>query len=257
MTLKKTAGRVLRLGIGLYLAGYLAVSGHVGYDFIKHNLPRIEQRQTVQILKVNKYKLNVNGKEKYLTLAGENHFYNQTEYETAIKLVDEHQHFADECGSDAFENISCKNSLYTLAVGIPFKITSFYSHLGNGRWYYSIDDIAEDRGYKVHALEDPDDPFDNMSRGEKIRLFGIAMYSALIAPLYYYDAKKEKPFDQKRIDNFRFKDSLVDKRDITMANGIINLLQKEEIDKLLVSIGRGHLEGVIKSLSQQLTLDEL
>ncbi len=85
------------------------MSLHVGHDFCTSNLQRIERGETVQILEVHKYRVNVDGKEKQLTLAGEHHRYNRTEHEMAKKLVDEHKHFADECGSDFLENMSFGN----------------------------------------------------------------------------------------------------------------------------------------------------
>ncbi len=242
-----------------YLTAFLATSLHVGYDFYTSNLPRIERGETVQILEVHRYRVNVdgNGKEKYLTLVGENHDYNQTEHEIAQKLVNEHQHFADECGSDLFENISIGNFLYASAVAIPLIITDFYQNLGDGRWYDSIDAIAEERGYKVHALEKVDDPFNNMSAGGKARLFGESVFSALTAPLAYYEAKNETPYDASKYANFAYRESLIDSRDPVMAQGIVDLLKKDEIDKLLAEVGRIHLEGVISNLSKQIELREV
>ena len=208
-------------------------------------------------MEVHKYRINVNGKEKQLTLVGENHDYNKTEHEIAQKLVDEHEHFANECGSDPFENVSVGNFLYGLAVATPLAITDFYQNLGDGRWYNSIDDVAEERGYNVYALEKADDPFNNISGGEKARLFGESVFSALTAPLAYYRAKNETPYNASEYANFTYRESLIDSRDKVMAGGIVDLLKKNEIDKLLAGVGRAHLEGVIANLSKQVELQEV
>lgn len=42
-----------------------------------------------------------------------------------------------------------------------------------------------------------------------------------------------------------------------MAKGIVDALRKDEIDKLLVNVGIGHLEGIISNLSQQVELEEI
>lgn len=197
MDIKKTARNVWKYGTRLYVASWLAVSVHGGYDYFRYNLPRIEQRKTVQILEVHRYKVKVDGNEKYLTLAGEQHDYNLTEHEMAQELVNEHKHFANECGSDVLSKFSVSNFFYGLAMSVPITIISLYEHLGNGRGYDSISQVAEKMGHNVQALENPNDPLDNMSVGEKTQLLGILVFSALKAPLAYYEAKNEKPFDTR------------------------------------------------------------
>ncbi|MBI2548582.1 hypothetical protein HYW21_04495 [Candidatus Woesearchaeota archaeon] len=254
---KKIANIVWKQGIGLYVASYVAVSAHVGYDFVRYNSLRIEQGKTVQYLEVRRYHIDIDGEEKELTLVGENHDYNKTEYEMAQKLVDEHQHFAEESGSGHLQNMSFGNLLYALACFKPLEITLFYQHLGNGRWYDSIRDIAEERGYNVHALEKADDPFTNMSTGERIKYFAQCFFSPLTAPLAYYGGKNETPYDPSQFANFSYRTSLVDKRDRVMADSIVDLMREDDIDELLAEFGRLHLDGVISHLSQQVSLREI
>ena len=153
--------------------------------------------------------------------------------------------------------MSIRNFLYGLAVATPLTITNFYKNLGDGRWYNSIDDIAEARGHNVYALEKADDPFNNMPGREKARLFGESVLSALAAPLAYYRAKNETPYDSSKHVSFTYRESLIDKRDKVMAKGIVDLLNKDEIDNLLAEVGIGHLEGVISNLSKQVKLQEV
>ncbi len=96
-----------------------------------------------------------------------------------------------------------------------------------------------------------------MSGGEKARLFGEAVFSALTAPLAYYEAKNETPHDASEYANFTYRESLIDNRDKVMAGGIVDLLEKEGVDQLLATVGRAHLEGVISNLSKQVELREI
>lgn len=182
---KKIARMVGKGGITLYAVLYLGVSAHVGYDYLRHNRQRIEQGQTVQQLEVRRYHITIDDREKELTLVGEDHYYTKKEHTIAQNLVDEHEHFAEESGTGHLLNMPLRNVMYAYACLKPLEITLFYQHLGNGRWYDSVREIAEERGYVVHPLENADDPFTNMSPREKVSFLAESIGSVVTAPLAY------------------------------------------------------------------------
>ena len=95
-----------------------------------------------------------------------------------------------------------------------------------------------------------------MSWKEKAELAGMITGAAVMSPLMYYAGKNERPFDASELHDYRFKDSLVTKRDKDMALEIIKLLEEDEIDDLLVDVGRGHIEGIVSNLEKQVELRE-
>lgn len=256
MGLKKAVKKGIKwLYVG-YGTAYALVSGHIGYDYLMYNKPRIERGETVQHLEVHRYKVAINGKEKEVTIAGEYHSYNKTEYEIGKKLVEEHEHFASECGSDFFATMSTGDLIYMSMLAIPSIVPFFYNDVGSGRGYPSISDIAEQRGYYVDALEGELNLFKDMPISGKTELVMMVASDLVTAPLMYYRGKNETTYDPKKVE-YMAKIMLVDKRDKVMAHGIVDLLKEDDIDKLLVNIGRGHLEGVTYNLSQQLVLREI
>jgi hypothetical protein len=245
----------LKFGLKLYLAAYLAVSAHIGYDFFQNNSPRIERGEIVQQLKIQKYKLNVEGKEKQLILAGECHNYSKKEHDLAHKLIEENKYFANEVGNDTFENIPFWSNAYGFLVALPMVPSYIYGRLGDGRTYNSISRVAREKGYTVFTLEKKDS-FSQMSLKEKSNMFSAAVLSMFIAPLAYYNGKNEKTYDEFN-DQIDFLSESTKIRDKAMAEEIINILKKDEIDKLLASFGRAHLKGVISNLSKQVELQEI
>lgn len=59
-----------------------------------------------------------------------------------------------------------------------------------------------------------------------------------------------------QISRFGLKESLVDKRDTIMVDGLIEILQKEEVDNLLVNVGKAHMPGITRILPEKLELKE-
>ncbi len=247
--------KFLKLSLAAYAVGYLGLTGHVFYDYSKDNLPKIEQSNPNLTLDIHKYKIEINGKNKILTLVGEVHFYNKKDSEIARKLVDKNHNFANECGECNLEFNSFKEEIYgnflAYSLFIPFK----FNIMGNGRIYKSIDEIAREKGYKNHPLEENDDPFKNLSFGQKTMLLVAGIYSTLKGPLNYYESKKdsEKVEDlskiKKDLDDLGLSDSLLYKRDIVMAGNIVKLLKEDTIDKLVASVGKAHIEEILRSLA--------
>ena len=255
MRFRKTLG----IGVLLYVTSYLAVSTHVLFDYSQYNAPRIEKevkegKQPVQ-LEVHKYTLNINGREKFLTLAGEVHFYNKTEHEIAQKLVKDHNYFADECGACNYD-MTFGDKIFFKSVSFPSRIANSYYVMATGRSYETISDIAYKGGHEIMALEH-EDPLKNMPLKDKIAFITSSWQDALLAPYTYYFLKEEEPFSAEEFEGISFKKSLIDDRDKNMALGIIEILSREEVDNLLANVGIGHLEGVISELELKVGLKEL
>ncbi len=243
--------------VGLYLGAFLATNAHIAYDYYTSNRPRIERGETIQHLNVSEYKINIGNKEKHLTLVGENHSYNKREHEIGEMLLDKHEHFASEIGNDSSEDMSLGNRIYVTSIIIPLALPFFYNNLGSGRWCDSISDMAKKQGHKVYALENVNDAFNNLSPTEKTKLSGEVVFSMFTAPYAYYTGKNEKPFDANNFSNFEYREPLLDKRDRVMADGIVGLLKKDEIDELLANVGIAHQSGIISNLSKQVKLEEI
>ncbi len=230
----------------LYVSAYILTTSAAIIDNRFISKEKIED--SVNNLHVHNFNINIDDEKNYLTLSGECHIYTKQEYEVAKSIVNKHRHFAAECGSDVMENITSGNLMYCLVAGITYKPYLYFFQLGSDRHYDTISELAEEKGYFIHALEDPDDPFDNLSFSERCQFLGDIIASAFVAPIGYFRGKYEAPLDASAVANYRFKNSLITKRDSVMAENIIKLLSEDEIDSLSANIGLAHLDGVINNL---------
>ncbi|MBS3113621.1 hypothetical protein J4448_00820 [Candidatus Woesearchaeota archaeon] len=250
--------------VGLYALAYLEFTALAMYDSYKRYGHPTQQEQA-QALIVKRYKVRINGKEKNFTLVGEAHYYNQKEHELGKKLVDEHQHFAYEGGKQS--NQSLGNLVYQEAFEFLMKIPIFYTKLGTGRFYDNILLIAKQRGHKVQRLENSYKPFDNLPLERKLELLRIAAYGALVGPLLYHQARLLEPMlaelSESELENLiKWTDPvlhkhLVEERNKIMSREIAGILKQDTIDKLLAGVGKGHLDDIIRDLSQQIELIEI
>ncbi|MCK4319319.1 hypothetical protein KAW38_01985 [Candidatus Micrarchaeota archaeon] len=255
--LKWFAKKSLRMAGIAYLTAFLTLSTHVGYHYFKHRKPEIEQGMTINELEINGYKVNINGKEKYLTLVGETHMYTKKEYEIAKKLIEEHKYFACEVGIGFRKNTSTKNYIYGWIYRGFFDTSYLYYRLGSGRWYKPLAHTAKNN-YNIYPLEGSNDFFDNLSFKEKMLLFSEFTLSLLISPFQYYNTIGEIPNENEYEYDFgELQEPVIDKRDRVMAKSIVELLERDEIDKLLAEIGSAHLKGVTENLSQEVELEKI
>lgn len=254
MKLNSKLKNSLRIARNIYLTAYLGVTTHIGYDFFANNKQELKTNGGVEYnLQVQKYDVDINGQKKKLTLVGETHYYNRMEHETGKKLVEEHNNFANEIGKGT--NIPFMDKVFFTPFSALHLVSSGFSRLGDGRIYSSISEIAEDSGQTVYALEE--DPFIHMSVGEKLG-FGILMsIEFLVAPINYYASKNETSYNPRDYDDFVFRESMIDKRDSVMAQGLIKLLSKDNVDNLLATVGGAHVEGIVKNLLKNVELNEI
>ena len=95
--IKSITNGFLKLAVVPYVAAYLLSSAHIAYDYNRNYHTRVEQN-SVENLRIHRYRTEVNGKEKYFTLVGEIHSYTIRENEIAKRLVDSHDYYASESG---------------------------------------------------------------------------------------------------------------------------------------------------------------
>lgn len=258
MTFKETLGKIWHNGLKQYLAAYMLVSTHAHYDFFTNNLPRIEKENAPISLEIKKFEADIGGRKKRLTLVGEYHIYNKKENEFGKRLVKEHTAFANECSDESLKNGSIMEKVYLYSLGFPYGVYSHYANtLANGRTYYSISDIASEEGKHIHALEKPG-TLTNLPFKDIITLQASCLLGMLTAPIHYYTGKNETPYKREELDSLgSAKLALVDRRDKNMATSLVKLLKSPDIDNLLATVGRAHLDGVINNLSQQIKLVEV
>lgn len=253
--------QLIPYALKLYGTGVLATCMHTAYDFLRYNLPRIRRGDVAQALKVKRYQVMIKGKPKRLTLAGEIHCYNKNDSDLAEKLIEEHSSFASEGGNEdgGRNEMSFGNSIYLAGISLLFLPPVGFYKLGSGRWCPSMRDIHEKKGHEVHSLER--DPMIFMSPVDKLQFFGKALLGALLFPLCYYKGKQELKYGPETLRNplegSRLKKPLVDDRDEVMANSLVELLERNDIDDLLANTGGAHLNGVIRNLSMQVQLREV
>ena len=235
-----------------YVAFYVAATGYAAVDYKFFNPNRIEQNQP-QGLQVRRYIARIDAKEKYLTLVGEIHIYNLTEYKLGRKLVEEHTSFAGEVGSDSSlpSGDELFNSINARLWYIPLK---FYQY-GSGRRYGGIDLIAEKKGNKVHGLEE--NPYEGLSLGKKASILVWSVGGFLTAPVPYYVGRFEDPSDYTSGCSGLIEGELVTKRDIVFAESLAELLKRDDINKLLATMGSCHLDGVIENLEKKIDLQQV
>ncbi len=189
MQIQNIAKGVLKWVVIPYAIVNVAAIGYAAIDYNFFNPNRIEQNQQ-NGLQVRRYIARINGEEKYLTLVGEIHIYNLTEFKLGRKLVAEHTSFAGEVGSaEVPSGDALFNRINAELWRIPFK---FYQY-GSGRRYAGIDQIAEKKGNKVHGLEE--NPYESLSLREKTSILGWSAFGFATAPMQYYLGRFEDPSD--------------------------------------------------------------
>lgn len=260
--LKKFLSTVL----GAYLCAYIGLSAVAVYDFNKYNKKRIET-EAKNSLAVKNYKVNLEGKLKELTIVGETHLYNHTESEYAKELLKDYEVIAYESGK-ASER-SKAGEQYRKVLVCLFKPSFTFYGMGSGR--YTKNPTIQAHAWlshkKIYYLETGnDDIIDKLSFGQKSAFLAMAAYSLLTAPLTYWEGKIELGHETKWIDREKDTDAEIDylaayvanlhKRDKLMADNIAKLITKEDIDKLLCVMGKGHLKGVVKHLKSNLEMEE-
>ena len=252
---KSIAKKAALLG-GAYLIAKLAFSAPIFYDYFKENRERIKSGQTAQNLNINEYTLKINGLEKHLALAGEQHDYNENEHKIAESLVKQYRNIASEPGFSR-KGMTVKNRLFWAKMIIPVKIVNFYQHLGNGRWYLSISRTAAKQGRKVYELEPVNEPVDLLKKDFKECM--AMMYSkgafSLKGPRDEYEFAKGEDIayaSLPRQDSIPSDDDGFGspKRERVMAENIIALLEKDGVDSLLATAGNKHIRGILKYISE-------
>lgn len=253
MNLKSIAGKLVKWVVIPYVALYTALAVYGVIDYKVHYNSRVEQNQT-QSLQVHRYKTVIGGKEKQFTLIGEIHQYTIKENEFARKLVDEHNSFASESGDSGCDNLPLKDKAIRYATRLAITVPSKFSTAGNGRVFDSARKIVQKDGKKVHSLEGC--LTENISYAEHGKLLAQYAYLNLVAPLIYYTAKEGPDPDGTDCTDSPIAKSL-SKRDRLQAEGLARLLKSGEVDNLLATVGKCHLDGVIRSLSEEIELEEV
>lgn len=253
MRIQNIAKGFLKWVVIPYAVSYVAATGYAAVDYNFFNPNRIEQNQP-QGLQVRRYTARINGEEKYLTLVGETHIYNLAEFKLGRKLVNEHTSFAGEVGSD--DELPSGDALFNRINAelwrIPFK---FYQY-GSGRRYGGIDLITEKKGNKIHGLEK--NPYESLSLREKASILVWSVSGFLTAPVDYYVGRFEDPSDYTAgCSGLIGEESLITKRDPVMAESIVRLLERADVNDLLVTMGSCHLDGVIEKLEKDIDLQQV
>ena len=251
MKLRTIISKAVKIYLAAYVAGWLAVAA----DQAMLGQRKLEENESKIAFQVRKYELKIDDKPEYLTLIGEVHSYTKAESEIAQKLVSEHSFYANECGNPPnMSTVSTGNKVYLDACSYPLIFYFLFNHAGSGRTYDSMDEIAVKKGKVVYPLEDNNAAMNCMSNKERTACLLSYWADALKGPLAYYQAKQKESYDlesvNKWVNTLPYKSGLVYKRDILMAEGIIDLLRRPGTDTLLASVGLAHLQGVEKYLTE-------
>lgn len=256
------AKKVLKTAVKIYLAAYLGLTAHAVYDYSANNKKKIAT-EAKNSLVIRKYKVDLEGKVKDLTIVGETHIYNHTESKFAKELLKDYEHVAYEGGSGNLKDISFLEYQYWKAFALVYALPTGYYSLGSGRSPYnpSIRSVAIENNKQMHFLEsEGDDILKNMSFGQKSVLLAFGVISALEAPMGYYAGKQDLEFGDKKIhyeDNSMFYAANLHARDKIMADNIEELLKREDINKIICVMGKAHVLGVEKNLKEDLNMKKV
>ena len=248
MELKNLRKKFMKWVLVPYIATYSLASGYAVFDY-NVNVSTIEQDRT-QSLHVRRFKARLGDKEKYFTLVGENHIYTRAEFEFGKKLVEEHKTFAGEVGSDS--KLPSGNALLNRINGYLLLPSLIFYMYGTGRFYPSIPIIAEEKGFNVYGLEE--NIYSDMSIAEKTKILFWSASAVLTAPLEYYSGRFGDASDQCSGSMVLL---LTAKRDVTMGSNLAGLIKRNDVDNMLVTVGSCHLDGVVRTLSNQTQLVEI
>jgi len=194
-------------------------------------------------LKIDEYKAVVDGKEKKLCLIGEYHVYNLPEHNLSEKLAEGYNNYASEITVENQNNQPLSDMLYGVVLSM-FKVDLISAFFGK-KGYPNLSLSLGLNGQKVHSLEES--PWKPFNFHEKIKLLTDdgAFKSCGDFNKDYEMVKKSPSYEP-----------LVKRRDKIMADNLAKLLKKEDTNDLLATVGRAHLEGVTKYLSEQVKLVE-
>ena len=251
----------LKAGLSLYVAAYIAVSGHVVFDYNFNHRQKVEDVNNLpNSLIIKKYKTKIDNREKMLTLVGETHFYNKLEHQIALEIVASNENFATECGVPCRRKSTPIDAIVYTALIPAFVYSEFYHH-ASGRTYSNLGEIAKSNGFRVYQLENGSYPIGKLKFKDKLAFIVPSMILGITAPIFYYKAKKEFGNHEFKspnlLENPEIQRILVTERDIEMANSIEQLLKKPRADKLVASFGLVHFEGIKKNLSEKIPLEEI
>ena len=256
MNTKKFLKDAFHSALSLYVSAYMGLTGYEIYDAAKRNIQEDRKNHQTSNLDFHSFEVDMCSETKSLTLVGEVHLYNKTESKIARELVAKYKLIASETGMTSPFSLSFGNFLYSTILTFPLGLQMFYYQLGSDRWHSSIRTIANNNDIEVLKLESPNNGFNSLSSKERIMFLGEMIKGAALAPIIYFDARSDNniTLDAK---NFPYYSSLVEKRDIVMANSLIRILEDTEADSCLAAVGDAHLPGIIDHLKKHLCIEEV
>ncbi len=255
--------KIFQYGLITYTSLYLALSGHVIYDFNANHRKWLEENVKNELV-IKNFSANLEGKVKELTFAGETHVYNEKESSFSKDFVKQFDLALIEGGDS--NNFNLSNGVFLGLSFIPVTVSVLYISLGNGRYFTNptLKEFVKDSGVPMYNLEGKTDGgLETLSFSQKAQILGLFSVAAILGPLMYYKAKKFSSLisfeeDEKKEKEAKdYVDRIANKilRNTQMAKEIVNQLKSKEAKKILIVVGKRHIDGLIKNLSQKIIFE--
>ena len=252
---------IIKWGLTAYISLYVGLSTHVLYDFsTKHNRWLYDNARNELVIKG--FSATLDDKVRYLTFLGETHTYNYRESDFARDYVKQFNLVLSEGG---YDNKASNIDKAFWAVVKPLRnIVESYMALADGRFNSNPDlnDFAYQNRIPILYLEnDTAGGASGFSVRQKGQILSAYFYGAAMGPYLYYLAKEseihpqsttEKTFDDSETPSGKIVN--VGPRNIQMSNEILKYLMSRPESKVLIVVGKGHLDGLIRNLKANTSL---
>lgn len=226
-----------------YLAAYTGLASYANLDYRINKEKIVKNAQNHLIVK--DYNLKINGLDKKLALIGENHNYTEKETDFALKLLKDYSNVAFEGSSKPLEN----KVFYNILSAITSR-TGRYANEGNGRNSPDSGFISTAYGKNIFSLENQN-PYDTLSKTQKISLIASAVKDRLTAPLKYFKGKAENKLSIEDYEKSLKAKKIWASREVEMSKNIEAIIKRKDVKNLAVFVGAKHLKNIDSNLNKK------
>ncbi len=253
MGIKDKLGSAWKWAKRLYIGAFILTNLHIGYDYITRDEdPSLTQANFLKVEEFGYYDPQT-GQHAHLTLYGEVHCYSKQEEAWARGMVDYHENFAFEAGSDYYESKSLDQIIQEAIMMPPAFVSLLYFNLGSDRNFLNLSGIAEEKGYYVHPLDVS--RYKDFTIGQRIKLVAGIWALAPFSPSLYYVGKEFSRQNLMTEEDESDHQAMIASRDSTMANEIVKIFRENKYETLCAGAGIAHFEGIKNNLKKVVILE--
>ncbi len=255
----------LAAGLTAYTSLYAALNTHVIYDYTQRHSRWLHDNVRNELV-IKRFSATLDNKiEKELAFAGETHDYNYKESDFARDLIKQFNLVLSEGGYT--QQASFIDNAFLAVVSPMRDLVEGYMALADGRFASNLDieDLAYQNGIPVLYLEnDTAGGASTFTIRQKTRILWTYFYGAALAPYLYPQFKElemQETANARQTPEFNSvgedeagKIVNVGPRNILMSNQILKYLRERPESRILVVVGKGHLDGLIGILKENTSI---